>query len=52
MYRVRSNQLILLITDFLAGISQFLVQGNLGQNTPNSGVTLHQPTTVFGSEYS
>ena len=26
------------ITDFLAGISQFLVQGNLGQNTLNSGV--------------
>ena len=26
------------ITDILAGISQFLVQGNLGQNTPNNGV--------------
>ena len=26
------------ITDILAGISQFLVQGNLGQNSPNNGV--------------
>ena len=26
------------ITDILAGISQFLVQGNLGQNTPNNRV--------------
>ena len=27
------------ITDILAGISQFLVQGNLGQNTPSNGVS-------------
>ena len=26
------------ITDILAGISQFLVQGNLSQNAPNNGV--------------
>ena len=26
------------IIDILAGISQFLVKGNLGQNTPNNGV--------------
>ena len=26
------------ITDILAGISQFLVQGNLGKNTPNNRV--------------
>ena len=26
------------ITDILAAISQFLVQGNFGQNTPNNGV--------------
>ena len=26
------------ITDILAGISQFLVQGNLDQNTPNNEV--------------
>ena len=26
------------ITDILAGISQFLVHGNLGQNNPNNGV--------------
>ena len=26
------------ITDILAGISQFLVQGNLGQDTPNNGI--------------
>ena len=28
------------ITDILAGISQFLMQDNLGQNTPNNGVPL------------
>ena len=26
------------ITNILAGISQFLVEGNLSQNTPNNGV--------------
>ena len=32
------QQQMVKITDILAGISQFLVQGNLGQNSPNNGV--------------
>ena len=45
------------ITDIPAGISQFLVQDNLGQNTPDNEVPPppfsrpHEPTTAFRPEY-
>ena len=42
------------IIDTLAGVSQFLVLGNLGQNTPNNGVppstTQQQPLSQNTSE--